>query len=117
MREYKFRGKNTITGDLVYGYFMKNWEEKCFILDEYEWPILVDPDTVVPLVGHDISGEEVYEGDWLWDEDNEFYFQVKWDEDEGGFTLSGYLCGYDEYFSKIREFQLTAPPEGYEEGE
>lgn len=114
LREYKFRAK-AVYGGYVYGYFTKNLVGDCFIDEGDGVRILVKPESVVPLVGHDINGEEVYEGDWLWDEDNEEYFQVKWDEDEGGFTLSGYNCGYDDYISKIRYCLLTAPPEDYDE--
>lgn len=113
-REYKFRGEPIHGKCSVCGYFKKNRAGDCYI--EYDGlTTVVKPDSVVPLVGHDTNGCEVYEGDWLWDENNGVYFQVQWDEDEGGFTLSGYDCGYDEYINKIGNYQLTAPPEDYDE--
>lgn len=115
LREYKFRGKDIHTDEYVYGYFKRNLAGDFCIADIDGWEIVVVPESVVPLVGHDIAGEEVYEGDWLWDENSEVYFQVQWDEDAGGFTLSGYDCWYDEYINKIGYYQLTAPPENYEE--
>ena len=59
-RPIKFRGRDTADGVRENVTFTLN--ELLAVFDEYE---LVDPDSVVQLVGYDCDGREVYEGDTI----------------------------------------------------
>lgn len=68
MRQIKFRGRNRVTDEFVYGtYYYEHFEdtpkEIHAIISEYgeEWRI--DPESVAQLIGIDANGREVYEGD------------------------------------------------------
>ena len=85
MRQIKFRGRfwnkanldsaetDYTDGDIVYGgyarikfVFSEGYGD--YILTERLVALLVYPESVAQLVGHDINGREVYEGDLLIDE-------------------------------------------------
>lgn len=111
-REYKFRGEPIHGKCSVCGYFKKNRAGDCYI--EYDGLVtVVKPDSVVPLVGHDINGEEVYEGDWLYDEVNEEYYKVKLDAVDGNYFLDSPYVGLA--ISEIRSLQLSLGPDDEEE--
>lgn len=71
MREIKFRGKGILArkGEWIYGYFKRNRPGDCYIEDEYGMTIAVDPDTVSQLVCVN-NGVEIYEGDYIRDDDD-----------------------------------------------
>ena len=72
MRDIKFRGKGILArkGEWIYGFFKKNTNGDCYIEDECGLAIAVDSDTVSQLVCSDDNGTEIYEGDYL--QDNEY---------------------------------------------
>lgn len=76
MRTIKFRGKNTVTGEWEYGYF---WKDDicgdCYIREGNGVDHRVDPDTVSQLVS-DESGYEIYEGDYLQDDEGTVWLVV-----------------------------------------
>lgn len=108
LREYKFRGEPIHGEGFVYGYFKKNRYGDCYIEYDYRSTV-VKPESVVPLVGHDINGEEVYEGDWLYDEYNEDYYKVKWDAVDGNYFLDSPYVGL--VISEMERMQLSLGPD------
>lgn len=68
MREIKFRGKNIVNGEWVYGYF---WRDDicgdCHIREGNGVEHRVDPDTVSQLVCINTEGIYIYEGDYVKD--------------------------------------------------
>ena len=115
LREYKFQAETMDGKFLVNGYFKKDKENSCYIEDINGVVNQVKPESVVPLVGYDRFNDEVYEGDWLWDEDNEDYYQVKWDSVDEGFYLDSRICEINYCASKIRDCYLATPPKYYNE--
>ena len=79
MRTIKFRGKSINTGEWVYGYFKKNRHGDCYIEND-GLTIVVDPETVSQLVDICEDGSEIYEGDYIYDADDEIIMRVEWDE-------------------------------------
>lgn len=74
----KFRGKPTLSSEYIYGDYVTRQDgcairfkenENLFNMHVYE--IDVKPETVAQLVGYDVNGEEVYEGDALLSFDND----------------------------------------------
>lgn len=112
LREYKFRA-DAVYGGYVYGYFTKNLVGDCFIDEGDGVRILVKPESVVPLVGHDINGEEVYEGDWMYDEYNEDYYKVEWDAVDGNYFLDSPYVGL--VISEMERMQLSLGPDDEED--
>ena len=82
MRDIRFRGKNINTGEWVYGYFKKNRHGDCYIEDEHGLSTVVDPETVGQMVCLLDEGDEVYEGDYINDFDDNFTMRVEWDDEE-----------------------------------
>lgn len=78
MRTIKFRGRDKETGKLVYGSFV-DYGEDCNsrywinpIGNERNHP--VDPNSVAQLIGVDVDGNEIYEGDRVVDVNDGFEF-------------------------------------------
>ncbi len=94
MKTIEFRGKNINTGEWVYGYFKKNAQGDCYIEDENGLAITVIPETVGQFVCKDANGNDVYEGDYLWN-DEDLYLLQRNDDGVLGFTL--YSVAYYEY--------------------
>ena len=78
MRQIKFRGRRVDTGEFVYGDLI---QFKTALLPAVHYFILhngcqdeVEPDSVAQLVGRDVNGKEVYEGDIVirYDSEEEF---------------------------------------------
>ena len=82
MRDIKFRGKSINTGEWVYGYFKKNRHGDCYIEDEDGLAAAVLPETVGQRVCVIDEGDEVYEGDYINDSDDNFTMRVEWDDEE-----------------------------------
>lgn len=65
----KFRGRCVDNGEYIYGVYVKSVPMSSFpgIVDDDDYIHDVDPDSVAQLVGYDVDGKEVYEGDTLTD--------------------------------------------------
>ena len=63
MRKIKFRGRDVDTGRMVYGCFIVGRSGQPCIATNYTAAYEVQPDSVAQLVGFDVNGHEVYEGD------------------------------------------------------
>ena len=83
MRPIKFRGKNINTGEWVYGFFKKNAHGDCYIEDEQGLAVVVDPDTVGQIVCILDEGDEIYEGDFINEEDMRYVATEVYLTDEG----------------------------------
>lgn len=67
MRQIKFRGR-TFNGKFVFGDLIHMTGGRIgIIFDKRVAAVEVVPDSVAQLVGHDVNGNEVYEGDVLLD--------------------------------------------------
>ena len=66
MREIKFRGKNIVNGEWVYGYF---WKDDicgdCHIREGNGVEHRVDPDTVSQYLCTNYKGDDIYEDDFV----------------------------------------------------
>lgn len=73
MRPIKFRGRRIDNGEFVYGVYVKSVPMSSFpgIVDDDDYIHDVDPDSIAQLVGYDVDGKEVYEGDTLIDDDGQ----------------------------------------------
>ena len=69
MRPIKFRGRDINTGKFVSAEI--NDEYLTFITDDVH---LVDADSIAQLVGYDCDGREVYEGDFLVNDNGDGFF-------------------------------------------
>ena len=93
MREIKFRGKRTDTGEWVYGDLrhensgrvvimtnLNTWGDNGDNIDPYGEDIIVSPDTVGQSTGlEDNDGKEIYEGDIVKDKYEKRY-EVRYDD-------------------------------------
>ena len=113
LRMVKFRGESITIGRDVTGYFWRNAHGTCYIGDGDGSATVVKPETVVPLVGHDINDDEVYEGDWLYDEYTEDYYKVEWDAVDENYFLDSPYVGL--VISEMGRMQLSLGPD--DEGE
>ena len=73
MREIRFRGKGISAhkGEWIYGFFKKNTHGDCYIENEYGLAIAVDPETVSQLACISAKSGEIYEGDYLEDDEGD----------------------------------------------
>ena len=62
-RPIKFRGVNARTGEFVFGFYVEDVDGVNIVENGYAY--LVEPESVAQLVGYDVDGNEIYEGDWL----------------------------------------------------
>lgn len=69
----KFRGIDE-DGKYVYGDYVTRqdgcairFKEKKTLIKIYVYEVTVKPETVAQLIGYDIDGKEIYEGDKIWD--------------------------------------------------
>lgn len=83
----QYRGKRVDTGQWVYGYLIGNdviVGEVVELTEDYfntEWWCRVDPETVGQCTGlPDRYGNDIYEGDIVWDVYYEEHHEVVWDE-------------------------------------
>lgn len=78
MREIRFRGKGISAhkGEWIYGYFKKNRNGDCYIEDEDGLSIAVDPETVSQLACISAKSGEIYEGDYLEDDEGDVWEMV-----------------------------------------
>ncbi len=109
LRQVKFKGESITGGRYVTGYFWRNAYGDCYIGDGNGSATVVKPETVVPMVGYDINGDEVFEGDWLYDEVNEDYYEVKWDEVDGCHFLDSPCVGL--HLDGLQRMQLSFGPD------
>ena len=65
MRQIKFRGRRLDNGEYVYGDFVHYVPQSSFpgIVDEDGFVHEVKSESVAQLIGRDVKGKEVYEGD------------------------------------------------------
>ena len=69
MRKIKFRGRHVAYHDeIYYGFYEMDARGNHFIIDSNNIMHIVDPESVAQLVGLDVNGNEVYEGDIVLDE-------------------------------------------------
>lgn len=75
MREIRFRGKGISAhkGEWIYGFFKKNTHGDCYIENEYGLAIAVDPETVSQLACISAKSGEIYEGDYLEDDEGDVW--------------------------------------------
>lgn len=97
MRTIKYRGKNTVTGEWEYGYF---WKDDilgdCHIREGNGTEHRVYPNTVSQLVSDD-SGYEIYEGDYLQDDEGIVWLVVYDNMSHGFLTHTEGILEHSEW--------------------
>ena len=106
MRDIKFRGKNINTGEWVYGFFKKNAHGDCYIEDEYGLSTAVLPETVGQMVCIIDEGDEVYEGDYINDYNDDFTMRVEWDEEDMRYMATEVYLTDEEWAADGVSFSL-----------
>lgn len=87
MRQIKFRGRHVEYHDeIYYGFYEMDARGNHFIIDSNNIMHIVDPESVAQLVGHDSNGNEVYEGDTVVLNSDDYPLEYK-------AHLSGYATG------------------------
>lgn len=99
MRPIKFRGKGILArkGEWIYGFFKKNTHGDCYIEDEYGLSIAVDPDTVSQLVCINDNGIEIYEGDYIQDDEGVIWLVVYGNMSHGFLTHTEGILEHSEW--------------------
>lgn len=95
MREILFRGKRVDNGEWIQGYPCRyGWigKEKDYIIPDYASALYtaeIDPETVGQYTGlTDMNGRKIFEGDIVWDNYDEDYGKVEWDNDTARFIIT-----------------------------
>lgn len=100
MRTIKFRGKNVITGEWEYGYL---WKDDiigdCYIREGNGGDHRVDPETISQLVCIDDNGYEIYEGDYIQDDEGIIWLVVYYEDSHGFFTHTDGLIEQSEWIN------------------
>ena len=89
MRGIKFRGKEILSGKMVYGSYV-NYYGTHYISPENDFPSFeIDPETVGQFTGkYDMNRNEIYEGDIVISELTNLEYVIKWDGIAAGFIGS-----------------------------
>lgn len=87
MRQIKFRGRK-FDGTIVYGDFVHTVPMSSFpgVVDFEGFVHEVEPDSVAQFIGHDANGNEIYEGDTVVLNSDNYHIEYK-------AHLSGYATG------------------------
>lgn len=95
MREILFRGKRVDNGEWVQGHICRyGWigKEKDYIIPDYASALYtaeIDPETVGQYTGFvDNNGKKIFEGDIVWNNYDEDYCNVEWDNDTARFIIT-----------------------------
>lgn len=107
-RIIRFRGKRVDNGEWEYGSLYLPPEGGYADICNSSGDHPVRPETVSQLVDVGKNGEEYYEGDILWDDWNECYWVLEWDDTGHSFRRSefvpeGTVCTVSEHSEGLDE--------------